>query len=192
MLGLPPALPLSRSRVWARNHSWKTERTAGGCQGRNRKSVLCHMQWGPGFRRKEKWKYLEQIVQEAEDSACCLPPSPSRHLWGSRGHLGEVGSAAIWISLGRAGQEGGGIRVQPQGPWEGAGNLPSICMLPYPLLFAQDLFSFCNFGGMKMFPNWSMVMVIQLNKFTRNHQTSKNKWKPKGRGGKSEMPIMSG
>lgn len=178
MLGLPPALPLSRSRVWARNHSWKTERTAGGCQGRNRKSVLCHMQWGPGFRRKEKWKYLEQIVQEAEDSACCLPPSPSRHLWGSRGHLGEVGSAAIWISLGRAGQEGGGIRVQPQGPWEGARNLPSVCF-PTHFYLPRTCSPSVILGGWKCFQtevwwwlyNWiNLLETIKLQKTNGNQR----------------------
>lgn len=47
------------------------------------------------------------------------------------GHLGEVGGSAIRTSLGRGVWKGGGIGVQPQGPWEGTGNIPSVCFPTY-------------------------------------------------------------
>lgn len=119
--------------------------------------------------RKGKWKYSGRSCGAASVSAASLYLRKQVRFPGMSGlGRGIARIAAYRYHPGRRVQRGGGPGVSPRVPrnWESA-----VCLPPYPpLYFPRTPLPSILFGVMKMYPNWIVVIVTQLNKFTRDYQ----------------------
>lgn len=130
-----------------------------------------------GKKSESIWSWSCRKLEAVPAASLHLRPDTCEVPGAFRGSGGGSRHGVAWRGVSR-GEEASGPSPRIHGQELGIHHLCASLLTSIP----PGYFPLLYFWEMKMFLHWIGVLVTQLNEFTRNHQTLRNKQNPDGEG----------